>query len=202
MAPQPDASRAALTGKKILVGVTGGIAAYKTCTLVSRLAQSGANVRVMMTEAAARFVGPLTFQALSGQPVVTSIWQSDDHPESQHVGLARWCDLLVIAPASADAMAKIAAGITDDVVSLVASALPRTPLHPRGTPVVIAPAMNAEMWAGPVTQRNVATLKQLLGFQLVGPDDGWQACRTSGPGRMSEPGAIFEAVCASLAGVD
>ena len=178
------------TGRKILVGVTGGIAAYKTATLVSRLVQAGALVRVLMTEAATHFVGPLTFQALSGRTVLTSVWQADDNPESQHVGVARWCDLMIIAPASADFLAKLAAGLTDDVVCLSASALPRSP---KMTPVLLAPAMNAQMWENPITQRNLETVKQVLRYQTVGPDEGWQACRTRGAGRMSEPEAIFAA---------
>lgn len=187
-----------LAGRRIAVALSGGIACYKTATLVSRLAQRGAEVRVLMTEAATRFVTPLTFQSLSGRSVVTSIWpahptrDSDDHPESPHIGLARWCELFIIAPASADLIARIAHGLTNDVVTLVACALPRT------TPVLVAPAMNAEMWHNPITQRNVQTLRDPLGWQLVGPDEGWQACRTQGAGRMSEPEAILEAAIAAI----
>jgi len=182
--PQPTA----LAGRKVAVGVTGGIAAYKTATLVSRLAQAGAVVRVMMTEAATQFITPLTLQSLSGHEVVTSIWQTVDRPDSQHIGLARWAELVVIAPASTDIIAKLAAGLCDDPVSLVAVALPRT------TPVLLAPAMNEQMWENPITQRNLTTLKDTLGYHTVGPDSGWQACRTRGSGRMSEPEAIFDAV--------
>ncbi|MEX0654184.1 MAG: flavoprotein [Phycisphaeraceae bacterium] len=184
---------APLAGRRIAVGLAGGIACYKTATLVSRLAQAGGDVRVLMTDSATRFVTPLTFQSLSGKPVLTSIWQSDDHPDSQHVGVARWCELLVIAPATANLLARLAAGLADDVVCLVAAALPRT------TPVLLAPAMNAQMWESPITQRNVQTLHDLLGWRAVGPDAGWQACRTTGLGRMSEPEAIFDAVTATLA---
>ena len=175
------------TDRRVLVGLTGGIPCYKTATLVSALTQAGADVRVLMTEAATRFVAPLTFQSLSGHPVITSIWQADDRPDAQHVALARWAELLVIAPATADIIAKLAAGTCDDVVSLTACALPRQ------TPVLIAPAMNAQMWENPVTQRNVRTVKELLGYGAVGPETGWQACRTKGAGRMSEPSAILEA---------
>lgn len=178
--------------RKVVVAVTGGIACYKTAALVSRLVQAGADVRVIMSEAATRFVAPLTFQSLSGKTVLMSIWQSDDHPDSQHVGLARWCDLMIIAPATANILGKLAAGLTDDVVSLVASALPRA------TPLLVAPAMNADMWANPIVQRNLATVKQVLGYHTVGPDEGWQACRTTGPGRMSEPQAIMAAAAAVL----
>jgi phosphopantothenoylcysteine decarboxylase/phosphopantothenate--cysteine ligase len=190
---QPGAaSPGSLSGKRIAVGLSGGIACYKTATLVSRLVQQGADVRVMMTEAATRFVGPLTFQSLSGKPVLTSIWQADDHPDSQHVGVARWCDLLVIAPATANLIAKLAHGLTDDVVSLVACALPAS------TPLLIAPAMNADMWASPIVQKNVATLDALDNVTLIGPESGWQACRTEGAGRMSEPEAILETIVKAM----
>ena len=186
--PNDPAKAGPLSGRRIAVALSGGIACYKTATLVSQLVQQGADVRVLMTDAATKFVGPLTFQSLSGKPVLTSVWQSDDHPDSQHVGVARWCDLLVIAPATADLIAKLAHGLTGDVVTLVACALPAN------TPLLIAPSMNADMWANPIVQKNVETLKLLPNLTLVGPDDGWQACRTEGSGRMSEPGAIAQVV--------
>jgi len=191
-APANTGQPGALSGRRIAVALSGGIACYKTATLVSRLVQQGADVRVLMTEAATHFVGPLTFQSLSGKPVLTSVWQSDDHPDSQHVGVARWCELMVIAPATADLIAKLAHGLTGDVVTLVACALPST------TPLLIAPSMNADMWANPIVQKNVATLKELPNCTLVGPDDGWQACRTEGAGRMSEPERIFETITEQL----
>lgn len=177
-----------LSGKRIAVALTGGISCYKIASLVSRLVQQGADVRVLMTDAATRFVGPLTFQSLSGKAVLTSIWQADDHPDSQHIGVARWCDLMLIAPATANILAKLAHGLTDDVVSLVATALPN------GFPLLLAPAMNADMWANPIVQKNVATLKALPNVTLIGPETGWQACRTEGAGRMSEVEAILEAI--------
>lgn len=183
-----------LSGKHIAVALSGGIACYKIATLVSRLVQQGADVRVLMTEAATRFVGPLTFQSISGKPVLTSIWQADDHPDSQHVGVARSCDLMVIAPATANTIAKLAHGLTDDVVALVACALPAS------TPLLIAPAMNADMWANGIVQKNIATLKALPNVTLIGPESGWQACRTDGAGRMSEPEAILESLSKRLAG--
>lgn len=182
-----SATTSDLNSKRVLVAVTGGIACYKSAALVSKLVQAGADVRVIMTDAAMKFVGPITFQSLTGKPVVTSMWQADDQPESQHVGFARWCDLMLIAPASADMIAKLAAGLCDDVVSLTACALPRA------TPMLLAPAMNADMWASPIVQRNMQTLADLLGVHVVGPEQGWQACRTQGAGRMSEPEAILEA---------
>ncbi len=187
--PRPETP---LSSRRILVAVTGGIAAYKTATLVSRLAQAGAAVTVLMTESATRFVAPLTFQSLSGRPVFTSQWQAESDFASQHIATARAADLLVIAPCSANTIAKLAAGICDNVVTVVACALPRK------TPVLLAPAMNAEMWEHPITQRNLATLQSTLGYHTVGPAEGWQACRTSGAGRMSEPEEIFERVAQLL----
>jgi len=180
------------SNRNVLVAVTGGIAVYKVCTVVSRLAQAGADVRVLMTESATRFVTPLTFQSLSGSAVGTSMWEADDRPDSQHIGYARWADLLIIAPASANTIAKVAAGIADNVVTLAAAALPAD------TPVLMAPAMNADMWASPIVQRNVRTVQESLGWQSVGPAAGWQACRTQGAGRMSEPEAILDAAAALL----
>ncbi len=187
--PQPPGT---LSGRRIAVALSGGIACYKTATLVSKLVQQGADVRVLMTDAATRFVGPLTFQSLSGKPVLTSVWQSDDHPDSQHIGVARWCELLVIAPATADLIAKLAHGLTGDVVTLVTCALPSK------TPLLVAPSMNADMWANPIVQKNVATFKTLPNCQLIGPDDGWQACRTEGCGRMSEPEEILDTIIKSF----
>ncbi|MBB6428365.1 flavoprotein [Algisphaera agarilytica] len=190
-----DASN--LAGRKILVALTGGIAAYKTATLVSRLAQAGAEVRVIMTEAATKFITPLTLQSLSGHPVLTSMWQHDDRPDSQHVGLARWCDQMVIAPCSADMLAKLAAGLTPDLVSLTVCALPSD------TPLLVAPAMNADMWDSPIVQRNLQTLRDLLpNFNEVGPAKGWQACRTSGSGRMSEADEIKRSLVDISIGTD
>lgn len=174
--------------RHVLVGVTGGIAAYKTATVVSRLAQGGVRVTVAMTEAATRFVTPLTFQALSGRPVYTSPWDHLESSDPQHISLARSLSAAIVAPCSTDCLAKLATGRCDDVVTLILSAVDR-----RTTPVLLAPSMNAVMWEQPSTQRNLATLKA-DGFRIVGPADGWQACRTSGPGRMVEPEELIEAV--------
>lgn len=190
--PTDPSHAGAVRGKRILVGVTGGIAAYKTCWLVSRLAQAGASVTVAMTESATRFVTPLTFQALSGRPVYTSPWQHVESQDPQHIALASSCDLAVVAPCSMDCLARLATGRTDDVVTLILSAVDRA-----RTPVLLAPAMNAVMWAQPSTQRNAATLRG-DGFEFVGPDEGWQACRTVGAGRMAEPEAILAALAARL----
>ncbi len=183
-----------LSQRRVLVALSGGIAAYKVATLVSRLVQAGADVRVIMTDAATKFITPLTLQSLSGHPVLTSLWDHDDRPDSQHVGLARWCELMVIAPCSADMLAKLAAGLTPDLVSLTACALPKASAS-GGTPLLLAPAMNADMWSNPVVQRNLQTLRDLLpNLHEVGPDEGWQACRTEGGGRMAEPEVILDAI--------
>jgi phosphopantothenoylcysteine decarboxylase/phosphopantothenate--cysteine ligase len=178
----------ALAGRRVFVGVTGGIAAYKTAMLVSRLAQAGSVVTVAMTDAAAKFVTPLTFQALSGRPVYTSAWEHIESSDPQHISLAKATDVAIVAPCTMDCMAKLATGRTDDVVTLILSAIDRGT-----TPVLLAPAMNTVMWQQPSTQRNLATLTA-DGFGFVGPDEGWQACRNVGPGRMSEPDALLEAV--------
>lgn len=172
--------------------MTGGIACYKAAALVSKLAQAGAEVTVLMTEAATRFVGPLTFESLSGRTVYTSQWQQVENRESQHIALARSADLMALAPASANTIAKLAAGFCDNAVTTAACALPRT------VPVLLAPAMNSEMWENPLTQRNVQTLVGMLGYKVIGPDTGWQACRTLGAGRMSEPEDIFKAIATIL----
>lgn len=181
-----------LRGARVLVCITGGIAVYKVATLVSRMAQPGAEVTVAMTPAATKFVQPLTFQALSARPVYTSPWEQIESHDSQHVQLARSIDLAIVAPCSMDTLAKLATGRSDDVVTLILAAVDRT-----RTPVLLAPSMNEAMWNQPSTQRNV---RQLIddGFAMVGPGSGWQACRTVGAGRMSEPEEILAAALAQL----
>lgn len=176
----------------MLVGVTGGIAAYKACTLVSRLAQGGASVFVAMTDAATRFVGALSFEALSGRAVLTSIGQTIDSHDAQHVALARRLDAAIVAPCSMDALARLAHGHAGDPVTLVLSAIDRT-----RTPVLLAPSMNAQMWLQASTQRNLRTLID-DGYHVVGPQEGWQACRTVGPGRMSEPEELVLALAQAM----
>jgi phosphopantothenoylcysteine decarboxylase/phosphopantothenate--cysteine ligase len=177
-----------LEAKRIAVALTGGIACYKACTVVSKLVQDGAEVTVLMTDAATKFVGPLTLESLSGRAVQTSLWHAVDNYTSEHVDLARWCDAMLIAPASANTLAKLAAGICDNVVTTIACALPS------GTPLIAAPSMNEGMWLNPITQRNIQTLVDLRGVHIIGPGAGWQACRTEGAGRMSEPEEIVEAL--------
>ena len=174
-----------LVGYEVLVGVCGGIAAYKVCQVVSELVQRGAGVTVAMTEAATRFVGPVTFQALSGRRVLTDLWVADDIAQIQHIERTSQADLLLVAPATANMIGKMAGGIADEFVStLVIGA---------ASPVVLAPAMNDRMWANPVVKRNVAMLGE-LGYTFVGPAEGWLACRTIGPGRMVEPRQIVDTI--------
>ena len=185
---EPAALSPHVKGKSILIAVSGGIAVYKACTLVSRLAQAGAEVTVAMTDSATRFVTPLTFQALSGRPVYASQWDHIESSDPQHISLARRLDLAVVAPCTMDMVAKLATGRTDDVVSLVLSAVDRAK-----TPVLLAPSMNDVMWNQPANQRNLATVLA-DGFMTVGPGDGWMACRTSGTGRLAEPEMIAAAM--------
>ncbi len=177
-----------LADLEILVGLTGGISCYKTCSLVSRLVQCGAGVTVLMTESATKFVTPLTFQALSGRPVYTSSWQHIESHDPQHISLAQRADVMVIAPCTMDLLARLAHGRADDVVSLVTAAIDRAQ-----TAVLLAPAMNAAMWDQASTQRNVTTLEG-DGYHFVGPESGWQACRAVGCGRMSEPETILKSM--------
>jgi phosphopantothenoylcysteine decarboxylase/phosphopantothenate--cysteine ligase len=181
-------------GARVLVGVTGGIAAYKTAMLVSRLVQSGAEVTVAMTEGATHFVAPLTFQVLSGRPVYTTPWEHIEASDPQHIALAGAAALAIVAPCSMDCLARLATGRADDVVTLILAAIDR-----RKTPVLLAPSMNEQMWSQPATQRNVETVREDR-FEIIGPEAGWQACRHVGPGRMSEPEAIFERAAQLLSG--
>lgn len=190
--PNPSHDAGTLRARSILVGVTGGIAAYKTAALVSRLAQAGATVTVAMTDAATRFVAPLTFQALSGRPVYTDQWQHIEASDPQHIALARSAHLAIVAPCTMDAIARLAAGLTSDMVTLMLSAIDRA-----ATPVLLAPSMNEVMWAQPATQRNRAQL-EADGFRFIGPTSGWQACRAVGPGRMAEPDDLFTAIVETL----
>lgn len=175
--------------REILIGVTGGIAAYKTADLTSKLMQAGANVTVTMTEAATRFIGPATFEALTGRPVYLDLFRPVEHFRGEHIGLAKRAALYVIAPATADLIAKAAQGHADDLVS--------TLLLTVTCPVLLAPAMNTEMWNKPAVQRN---LKQVEadGMHVVQPGSGWLSCGQVGPGRMAEPVEIFERIRQTL----
>lgn len=170
---------------RVLLGVAGGIAAYKSAELVRRLRDGGAEVRVVMTESARQFVGEATFQALSGHPVRTSLWDAQAEAAMGHIELARWADHLLIAPATADLIARLAAGVADDLLTTLVLA--------SKAPLWLAPAMNQQMWAHPATAENVARLRG-RGVRLLGPADGEQACGDIGPGRMLEPAVIARAV--------
>ena len=175
----------AMVGAEILLCVCGGIAAYKAAALTSKLVQGGAGVTVAMTRAARRFVGAVTFQALSGRPVYASQWPGAGSGSIEHLTLGENADLIVVAPATANILAKMATGIADDLVSSL--------LLGAACPILIAPAMNTRMWQNPATQRNVDFLRE-CGHDFVGPESGWQACRAVGPGRMSEPDQILESI--------
>ena len=179
-----------LTNKNILLGVTGGIAAYKAVDLASKLKSAGANIKTVMTENACRFVGPLSFQAITGSEVFTSMWTAPEQYKIGHIALSDWADIIVIAPASANIIAKIANGICDDLLSTLLCA--SWSLATQGK-AIIAPAMNNKMWENPTVQRNIETIIK-SGFQLAGPAEGRLACGTSGIGRMSEPEEILEAI--------
>lgn len=172
-------------GREVLLGVTGGIAAYKTADLASKLVQAGAHVSVIMTSAAEKFIGATTFEALTGRPVNHSLFDPHEHFQGEHIGLGRRAEILVIAPATADVLAKLAHGLADDL--LTTTALVAT------CPVLVAPAMNSEMWSKPAVQRNVATL-QADGCHIVQPGSGWLSCGQVGAGRMAEPAEIIEAI--------
>ena len=179
---QPSAPR-------ILLGVTGGIAAYKAAELARHLVKAGAAVQVAMTEAAQRFVGAQTFQALTGRVVRSSLWDEQSEAAMGHIELARWADAIVIAPASADFLARLAHGFADDLLATLCLASDR-PLH-------VAPAMNRLMWANAATQSNLALLRG-RGVHVIGPDSGAQACGEVGEGRMSEPADIAAEILDSL----
>lgn len=167
--------------REVLIGVTGGIAAYKTAALVSRLVQAGAQVSVVMTHAASQFVGQVTFAALTGRPVAADVLDPRQFPLGAHITLADRGELLCVAPATANFLAKAAHGVADDLLSTLYLCF-----H---GPVLIAPAMNPDMWAHPAVQRNVQQLK-IDGVTIIEPDHGWLSCRRSGPGRMAEPDRI------------
>ncbi|MBC8022978.1 MAG: bifunctional phosphopantothenoylcysteine decarboxylase/phosphopantothenate--cysteine ligase CoaBC [Burkholderiales bacterium] len=176
--------------RRVLLGVTGGIAAYKVAELARLLLRNNVDVRVAMTDAATKFVTPATFQALTGKPVVTDLWDASFENNMAHIELSRGVDAIVVAPATADFLAKVANGICDDLLSTVCVA--------RSCPLLAAPAMNVEMWENAATQRNVATLRS-DGVVLLGPASGDQACGEVGMGRMLEPEELLQAVLSFFA---
>jgi phosphopantothenoylcysteine decarboxylase/phosphopantothenate--cysteine ligase len=176
---------------RILLGVTGGIAAYKSPDLVRRLRERGAEVQVVMTEGARQFVTPLTFQAVSGREVRDSLWDANAEAAMGHIELARWADAVLIAPATAEFIAKLAQGRADDLLTTLCLAT--------ASPVSVAPAMNQQMWANEATQANISTLRG-RGVVVLGPGSGDQACGETGEGRMLEPAELAAAVLESLSG--
>ncbi len=174
-----------LGNRKILLGITGGIAAYKSAELVRLLIKAGAEVRVLMTEGAREFVQPLTYQALSGHRVYTDLFDAEADSAMDHIELARWCDLLLVAPASADFLGKLNAGYADNLLLTLCLASKQ--------PVAVAPAMNQQMFANPATADNLASLRA-RSVLVWGPDEGEQACGDVGPGRMLEPEALLQLV--------
>jgi phosphopantothenoylcysteine decarboxylase/phosphopantothenate--cysteine ligase len=191
--PGPDNQKtgegALMNGNRILLGVTGGIAAYKSPELVRRLRERGAEVQVVMTTAAQQFITPLALQAVSGRPVRTDLWDSTAEAAMGHIELARWAELVIIAPASAGFMARLATGQADDLLTTLCLATE--------APIAIAPAMNRIMWAHPATRANVVLLEQ-RGVSMIGPAEGSQACGEIGAGRMDEPLEIINRVIALL----
>ena len=180
-----------LRGRRLLLGITGGIAAYKAAELARLLVKDGAEVQVVMTRAAGAFVGAMTLQAITGRPVREALFDAQHEAAMGHIELARWADLVVIAPATADFLAQMAAGMAQDLLSTLCLATT--------APLVVAPAMNQAMWRHAATQANVALL-QSRGVIFLGPDEGAQACGDVGPGRMLEPADIQLALGANLAG--
>jgi phosphopantothenoylcysteine decarboxylase/phosphopantothenate--cysteine ligase len=177
------------TGKNVVLGVTGGIAAYKAVEIVSRLRKAGASVQVIMTRSATNFVTPLTFREISQNPVVTDMWSEPKQWNVEHIAIANWADLMLIAPATANIIGKIAGGIADDFLSTVVMATT--------APVVIAPAMNTNMYLNPIVQQNITKLTN-LGYHFIEPDSGMLACGVEGPGRLPDPQDIVDKVDAIL----
>ena len=175
-----------MNGRELVIGVAGGIAAYKTAALVSQLVQAGAGVSVVMTAAATQLVGPKTFEALTGRPVRVEMFGPGAHP---HIELAQQAELLCVAPATANLLAKAALGLADDLLSTLLLAF--------DGPMILAPAMNSQMWAKPSVQRNVRQLRD-DGFLLVDPEEGYLSCRAVGPGRMASPERIFGVIAQTL----
>lgn len=177
-----------MAGKRLLLGITGGIAAYKSAELVRLLKKAGCEVRVVMTAGAEAFITPLTFQALSGEPVRTSLLDPEAEAGMGHIELAKWADQVLVAPASADFLARLAHGLADDLLATVCCATE--------APIAVAPAMNQAMWKNHRTKRNLALLAEDPQISIWGPDQGGQACGDTGPGRMLEPEALAQRVLA------
>lgn len=171
--------------REILIGVCGGIAAYKVADVTSQLVQKGANVTVVMTHSAEKFIGKTTFQALTGRPVYTELFEPQEHFIGEHIGLARRAELFLIAPATASFIGHLAHGLASDLLTTLSLAVT--------CPVYVAPAMNNEMWSKPAVQRNIEQIKA-DGIQSIGPDQGWLSCQAVGSGRMSQPDEIVKVI--------
>ncbi len=182
-----------LDGLKVVLGVAGGVAAYKAVDLASKLTAAGAQVRTVITESALRLVGAKSFEAVTGRPVYTSMWEGGEQFEIGHINLADWADVVVVAPATANIIGKAANGICDDLLSTVLCASWEKP-------ILFAPAMNVKMWTNPAVQENVKFIKK-TGAELVGPGRGRLACGMEGVGRMAEPQEILEAIAKIAAGL-
>lgn len=178
-----------MNGREILLGVSGGIAAYKSAELASKLVQSGAAVSVVLTQAAEQFIGATTFEALTGRPVHRHLFAPQEHFQGEHIGLARRADLFVVAPATANYLARVAHGFADDLLSTLALTVT--------VPTLLAPAMNTEMWNKPAVQRNLAELRE-DGFHFIEPGSGWLSCGQVGTGRMAEPADILARIAELL----
>jgi phosphopantothenoylcysteine decarboxylase/phosphopantothenate--cysteine ligase len=175
-----------LAGLNILVGVSGGISAYKAVDLASKLTAVNAKVRMVMTENACQLIGPKSFEAITSQPVYTSLWNTNEEHRISHVSLAKWADIVAVVPSTADIIGKTANGICDDLLSTTICTC-------WAKPILLAPAMNEDMWNNPSVQRNVETIKK-MGFEIIGPEKGQLACGAEGMGRMSEPEDILDAL--------
>jgi len=173
------------TGRKVLVAVTGSIAAYKAAELVSRLCSAGHEVRVVMTECATRFISPLTFRSLTGAPVYAGMWEDGTNWDIRHISLARFADVVVVAPATARTIARLALALADELVSCTVLAC--------RAPVIVAPAMNEAMWTHPAVQANVEKLRS-MGYCIVEPEEGRLACGLTGKGRLAAVGKILEKI--------
>ena len=184
-------SDAQLNGLKVLLGISGGIAAYKAADLASKLTGAGAVVRTIMTDSACKLITPATLEAVTGQPVYTSLWQGPEDFKIGHIQSADWADVVVIAPATANLIGKVASGICDDLLTTTLCAC-------WNKKVLLAPAMNSNMWANPIVQRNMTILTDQLKFNTIGPEAGRLACGTTGVGRMAEPASIVESVAGML----
>jgi phosphopantothenoylcysteine synthetase/decarboxylase len=177
-----------LKGLKILLAVSGGIAAYKAVDLASKLTSEGVSIKTIMTEAACNLIGPKSFEGVSSSPVFTSLWEAGSSEPIRHINLVDWADMIVVAPATANTIGKFANGICDDLVSTILCVC-------WSKPIILAPAMNVDMWENPAVQKNISALRE-MGVQITGPAKGRLACGVIAEGRMSEPIEIIEAITA------